>query len=45
VIADPTRLRNVVMDTGAADFEMRVADLAREVVAGAIACPPSAASV
>ena len=34
VIADPARLRNVVMDTGAADFEMRVADLAREVVAG-----------
>jgi uncharacterized protein YbjT (DUF2867 family) len=33
-IADPTRLRNVVMDTGAADFEMRVADVAREVVAG-----------
>ena len=34
VIADPARLRNVVMDTGAADFEMRVADLARGVVAG-----------
>jgi uncharacterized protein YbjT (DUF2867 family) len=34
VIADPARLRNVVMDTGAADFDMRVADLAREVVAG-----------
>jgi nucleoside-diphosphate-sugar epimerase len=34
VIADPARQRNVVMDTGAADFEMRVADLAREVVAG-----------
>src|SRR6202035_3940370 len=34
VIADPARLRNVMMDTGAADFEMRVADLAREVVAG-----------
>jgi hypothetical protein len=33
VIADPVRLRNVVMDTGAADFELRVADLAREVVA------------
>ena len=33
VIADPARLRNVVMDTGAADFEMRVANLAREVVA------------
>jgi nucleoside-diphosphate-sugar epimerase len=33
VIADPARLRNVVMETGAADFEMRVADLAREVVA------------
>jgi uncharacterized protein YbjT (DUF2867 family) len=32
VIADPARL-NVVMDTGAADFEMRVADLATEVVA------------
>src|SRR5580693_3875794 len=34
VIADPARQRNVLMDTGAADFEMRVADLAREVVAG-----------
>jgi uncharacterized protein YbjT (DUF2867 family) len=34
VIADPARLQNVVMDTGAADFEMRVADLARKVVAG-----------
>jgi uncharacterized protein YbjT (DUF2867 family) len=34
VIADPARLRNVMMDTGAADFEMRVADLAREVAAG-----------
>ena len=34
VIADPARLRNVVMDTGTADFEMRVVDLAREVVAG-----------
>ena len=33
VIADPARSRNVVMDTGAADFEMRVANLAREVVA------------
>jgi uncharacterized protein YbjT (DUF2867 family) len=33
VIADPARLRNVVMDTGAPDFEMRVADLARQVVA------------
>jgi uncharacterized protein YbjT (DUF2867 family) len=33
VIADPARLRNVVMDTGATNFEMRVADLAREVVA------------
>lgn len=32
-IIDPVRVRNVVMDTGAADFEMRVADLAREVVA------------
>ena len=31
-IADPACL-NVVMDTGGADFEMRVADLAREVVA------------
>jgi uncharacterized protein YbjT (DUF2867 family) len=31
LIADPARLRIVVMDTGAADFEMRVADLAREV--------------
>src|ERR1700729_3119687 len=31
--ADPARLRNVVMDTGAAYFDMRVADLAREVVA------------
>jgi hypothetical protein len=33
VVADPARLPNVVMDTGSADFEMRVADLAREVVA------------
>jgi len=33
VIADPARLRSVVMDTGAADFEVRVADLAREVAA------------
>jgi uncharacterized protein YbjT (DUF2867 family) len=33
VIVDPVRLRNVVMDTGAADFEMRADDLAREVVA------------
>lgn len=33
VIADPARLRNVVMDTGAVDFEARVADLAREVIA------------
>jgi uncharacterized protein YbjT (DUF2867 family) len=33
VIAETARLRSVVMDTGAADFEMRVADLAREVVA------------
>jgi uncharacterized protein YbjT (DUF2867 family) len=33
VIADPARHRNVVMDTGAADFEMRVADLASETVA------------
>jgi uncharacterized protein YbjT (DUF2867 family) len=33
VIADPARLRNVVMDTGASDFEMRVVDLTREVVA------------
>lgn len=33
-LADAARLRSVVMDTGAADFEMRVADLAREVVAG-----------
>jgi uncharacterized protein YbjT (DUF2867 family) len=32
VIADPARARNVVMDTGASDFEMRVADLATEVV-------------
>jgi uncharacterized protein YbjT (DUF2867 family) len=31
--ADPARLRSVVMDTGAADFETRVAVLAREVVA------------
>lgn len=29
----PIRIRNVVMDTGGADFEARVADLAREVVA------------
>jgi len=34
VSADPARLRNMVMDTGAADFEMRVAGLASEVVAG-----------
>jgi len=34
VIADPGHLRNVMMDTSAADFEMRVADLASEVVAG-----------
>ncbi len=34
VIVDPARLRNVVMDTGAADFEMRVAELATEVAAG-----------
>ena len=33
VIADPARLRNLVMDTSAADFEIRVADLAREIVA------------
>jgi uncharacterized protein YbjT (DUF2867 family) len=33
VIADPARLRHVVMNTGAADFEMRAADLAREVLA------------
>src|SRR5580658_5906949 len=33
VIADPARLRNIVMDTGAADFEMRVAALAKEIVA------------
>jgi uncharacterized protein YbjT (DUF2867 family) len=33
VISDPARLRNVVMDTSAADFEMRIADLARGVVA------------
>lgn len=32
-LADPARMRNVVMDTGAADFEAQVADLAREVVA------------
>jgi uncharacterized protein YbjT (DUF2867 family) len=32
-IADLARLRNVVMDTGATDFEMRVADLAVGVVA------------
>jgi uncharacterized protein YbjT (DUF2867 family) len=31
--ADPARMRNVVMDTGAADFEARVSELAREVVA------------
>ena len=34
VIADFAHLRNVMMDTSAADFEMRVADLASEVVAG-----------
>jgi uncharacterized protein YbjT (DUF2867 family) len=33
-IANHARLRNLVLDTGAADFEMRVADLAREVAAG-----------
>jgi uncharacterized protein YbjT (DUF2867 family) len=33
-IADPARLRIEAMDTGAADFETRVAELAREVVAG-----------
>jgi uncharacterized protein YbjT (DUF2867 family) len=33
VIADSVHLRSVVMDTGAADFEMRVADLAREIIA------------
>jgi uncharacterized protein YbjT (DUF2867 family) len=33
VIADPAPQRNVMMDTSAADFEMRVAALAREVVA------------
>jgi hypothetical protein len=33
VSADPARLRSVVMDTGAADFETRVAVLAREAVA------------
>lgn len=32
-IVDPVRMRNVVMDTGAVDFEAQVADLAREVVA------------
>lgn len=32
-VADPARMRNVVMDTGAADFEARVASLAREVAA------------
>ena len=32
--ADPARLRNVMLDTAAADFDMRVADLAREIVAG-----------
>ena len=34
VTADHQRLRNVVMDSGAVDFEMRVADLARQVIAG-----------
>jgi uncharacterized protein YbjT (DUF2867 family) len=33
IILDPVRMRNLVMDTGATDFEVRVADLAREVVA------------
>jgi uncharacterized protein YbjT (DUF2867 family) len=32
-IADPARVRNVVMDTGAPDFEIRVADVTREVAA------------
>src|SRR5258708_13674279 len=34
VTADRARLRNVVMDTGARDFGIRVGDLASEVVAG-----------
>lgn len=33
-MADPARLRNIVMDTGAVDFEMRVADLTKEIVGG-----------
>jgi uncharacterized protein YbjT (DUF2867 family) len=33
-LADSAHLRSVVMDTAAADFDRRVADLAREVVAG-----------
>src|SRR5580698_6731125 len=32
MIADPARLRNVVMDTGAADFDMGVADLAGRII-------------
>jgi uncharacterized protein YbjT (DUF2867 family) len=32
-IVDPVRIRNVVMNTGAAGFETRIADLTREVVA------------
>jgi uncharacterized protein YbjT (DUF2867 family) len=31
-IADSSRLRSVMLDTAAADFDMRVADLAREVI-------------
>jgi uncharacterized protein YbjT (DUF2867 family) len=33
MIADPARLRSVVMDTGATEFEASVAELAREVAA------------
>jgi uncharacterized protein YbjT (DUF2867 family) len=32
--SDPARLRTVMMDTGAADFEIHIADLARTVAAG-----------
>lgn len=32
-LVDPARIRNVVMDTSAADFEAQVADLAREIIA------------
>jgi hypothetical protein len=33
-IGDPARMRTVVLDTGAGEFQTRVADLAREIIAG-----------